>query len=110
MTSPVVGAWVEVGGYVPLRSPHLDRIIEEFSFNKSPLTQELLIDTEIGIQLSPPHRFPLDIPIKIATIEKQKAREGRWEEGKDGSMSLSGSHRAPRAFFLFLPGPGRPTT
>ena len=30
---------------------------------------------------------PLGIPIKIAIIEKQKARGGRWEDGKGGSLS-----------------------
>jgi len=71
MTSPVVGAWVGVGVYVPtsfsIFGSHLRGI----------LIQQESIDTEIGIQLSPPHRLPLGIPIKIATIEKQKAREGR---------------------------------
>ena len=35
--------------------------------------------------LSPPPRLPLDIPIKIAIIEKNGKRagdDGRWEEGK----------------------------
>ena len=41
---------------------------------------------------------------------KQKARGGRWEEGKGGKslFSLPPSHRAPRTLFLFLP--SLPTT
>ena len=41
------------------------------------------------------------------TYKKEKARGGRWEEGKGGS-GLSPSHRAPRAVFFFLP--SLPTT
>ena len=40
MTSPVVGAWLGVGVYVPLRPPYFDHIIEEYShFNNSLLTK-----------------------------------------------------------------------
>ena len=53
--------------------------------------------------LSPPQRLPLGIPIKIAMIEKQKAREGRWEEVKSPAPFLCSSHRLQRAFFFFLP-------
>ena len=62
--------------------------------------------------LSPPQRLQMDIPIKIAIIEKQEARCGRWEERKGGSLnlcSLSPSHRAPRALFFSLL-PSLPTT
>ena len=33
---------------------------------------------------SPPQRFPMGIPIKIAIIEKKIAPRGIWKEGKGG--------------------------
>ena len=50
--------------------------------------------------LSPPQTLPLGIPIKIAVMEKQEARGGRWEEVKDGSLPLP---IVPRVLFFFLP-------
>jgi len=54
---------------------------------------------------TPPQSLPLGIPtVRIAIIEKRRAREGRWEEGNGGSgglaSSLSPSHRPPCAFFF----------
>ena len=48
--------------------------------------------------LSPPQRLPLGIPIKIAVMEKQEARGGRWEEVKDRSLPLP--IMPPRSLFL----------
>ena len=41
------------------------------------------------MNLSSPQRLPLCIPIKIAIIEKYKARGGRWEEEKTSLFLFS---------------------
>ena len=62
----------------------------------------------VELRLSPPQRLSLGIPIK----SKNRKRAGvRWEEGKGLSrplVSLSPSHRAPRAFFFLGPRPHPP--
>ena len=60
--------------------------------------------------LYPPQRLPLGIPITIAIIEKNRKCAGNDGKLRDAGalFSLSPSHRAPRALFLFLP--SLPTT
>ena len=53
------------------------------------------------VDLSPPQRLPLGIPIKISIIDKNRKRAG--DDGKRET-----SHRAPPAPFFFLP--SLPTT
>ena len=54
---------------------------------------------------SPPQRFPLGVPIKIANINEKLnsrggggERRGRWVEGKGPFFYLFPSHRAPGCF------------
>ena len=62
--------------------------------------------SDAWVELSPPQRLPLGVPIKTAIMEKQKARGGTMGRGKRReplfltSLSLSPSHRTPRAFFF----------
>ena len=58
----------------------------------------------VKLLLFPPQRFLLGITtVKIAIIEKRKARGGRWEGGNGRSRGLASSlfpsHRPPMPFF-----------
>ena len=57
----------------------------------------------VKLLLPPPQRFLLGITtVKIAIIEKRKARGGRWEGGNGGNRGLAASlfpsHRPPHDF------------
>ena len=58
--------------------------------------------SDAWVELSPPQRLPLGVPIKIAIVEKQKARGETMGRGnrREPLCSLSPSHPAPRAFFF----------
>ena len=56
--------------------------LNESSASELRLKNKILKLLQERMNLSSPQRLPLGIPIKIAITEKQKARGGRWEEGK----------------------------
>ena len=65
--------------------------------------------SDAWVELSPPQRLPLGVPIKITIMGNWKARGERWEEGKGRRVSLlSFPFPSCPARFLFLP--SLPTT